>query len=215
MAKKKAAAAEPLPMTRREFLYYVWGASMALFMAQMGGAIVWFALPRFKEGEFGGTFSVPVGSLPAPDAAPQDNPGGRFWITNVGPGRVNEERWFSKVGVEEFRSPNEGIKVLYKICVHLGCLYSWVDANDRFECPCHGSKYTADGVTINGPANRNLDAFSYRFVDGAGNVLAEMETDEAGNVLPLPIPDGAAELLIDTGNQIRGLTNNPGNDPTT
>ncbi len=210
MAKKKAAAAEPLPMTRREFLYYVWGASMALFMAQMGGAILWFSLPRFKEGEFGGEFRIPVADLPAPDSAPQDNPAGRFWITNVGPGRAGETRYDGVPRFNEFRSPNEGIKVIYKICVHLGCLYSWVDANDRFECPCHGSKYTADGITINGPANRNLDVFNYKFVDASGNTLAEMEADAAGNILPLAIPEGAAELVIDTGDQVRGQVNNPG-----
>jgi len=47
-----AASAAPSvpPMTRREFLYYIWAASMALFLAEAGGAIVWFAVPRFKAG---------------------------------------------------------------------------------------------------------------------------------------------------------------------
>ena len=40
-------------VTRREFLNYVWGAAMALFMTEMGGAIFLYALPRFKAGEFG------------------------------------------------------------------------------------------------------------------------------------------------------------------
>ena len=48
------------PMTRREFLYYVWGALMALFMSEAGGAILWFTLPRFKPGEFGGKFTLAV-----------------------------------------------------------------------------------------------------------------------------------------------------------
>src|SRR6185436_5567794 len=58
--KNMTAAASPasnppaqLPMTRREFLYYIWAASMALFMAETGGAILWFAYPRFRVGEFG------------------------------------------------------------------------------------------------------------------------------------------------------------------
>ena len=50
-------------------------------------------------------------------------------------------------------------KALYMVCVHLGCLYKWVPANFRFECPCHGSKYTHDGYYIEGPATRSLDTF--------------------------------------------------------
>ena len=47
-------------LTRREFLYYIWGASIALFVVEFTGLMVWFMLPRFREGEFGGTFTLPV-----------------------------------------------------------------------------------------------------------------------------------------------------------
>ena len=33
-------------INRREFLYYIWGASMALFAAQSAGLLVWFLIPR-------------------------------------------------------------------------------------------------------------------------------------------------------------------------
>ena len=36
------------PLTRREFLYYLWGSSMAVFLAGAGGVSIWFALPRFR-----------------------------------------------------------------------------------------------------------------------------------------------------------------------
>ena len=52
------------PMTRREFLYYIWAASMALFLAETGGAILWFAVPRFKAGEFGGVFELDIANVP-------------------------------------------------------------------------------------------------------------------------------------------------------
>ena len=38
------------PMTRKEFLYYIWAASMTLFLAETGGAILLFLVPRFKAG---------------------------------------------------------------------------------------------------------------------------------------------------------------------
>jgi len=36
-------------VTRREFLNYVWGATMAVFMAEMGGAIFLYACPASKR----------------------------------------------------------------------------------------------------------------------------------------------------------------------
>ena len=32
-------------LTRREFLYYIWGASIALFAVEFTGLLVWFMLP--------------------------------------------------------------------------------------------------------------------------------------------------------------------------
>ena len=50
--------------SRREFLYYIWGASMALLLGQTSAGLIWFAFPRFKEGEFGGTFAFNPEELP-------------------------------------------------------------------------------------------------------------------------------------------------------
>ena len=57
-------------ISRREFLYYIWGASIALVTLQGAGLLVWFLIPRFREGEFGGTFTVGLGDVPAVNAPP-------------------------------------------------------------------------------------------------------------------------------------------------
>ena len=137
MTAAAISAPTPPPMTRREFLYYIWGASMALFMAELGGAMVWFALPRFRAGEFGGVFTLDISKIPPVDSDPQDNPGGRFWLVNIGEKRISDPRQPQDYPVKP------GVVAIYKVCVHLGCLYKWVPVNDRFECPCHGSKYLA------------------------------------------------------------------------
>lgn len=192
------------PLSRREFLYYIWGASMTLFMAQMGGAILWFAFPRFKEGEFGGIITVPVTDIPAVDSGPKDLPDARVWLVNLGGGRVGDPRQPVDYPVQT------GVKALYKICVHLGCLYKWAPANDRFECPCHGSKYLTSGSRVDGPARRNLDTFPIEFVDADGKVLASSAPTGAAGVdenAALEVPKGAVAQRINTAFRVQGASN--------
>src|SRR5512143_1096907 len=182
-------------VSRREFLNYVWVGSLAIFMAASGGAMLAFAMPRFKEGEFGGIFTVGALSdkLPAPDSPPVNYPDLRFWLVNIGPKEAAKG------------SGKEGLAALYKVCVHLGCLYAWVDSTVRFECPCHGSKYHLDGTYIEGPAPRDLDRFKVMLVGADGKPVGETST-AAGTPdygAPIPVPsDGNVLIKVDTGAKI-------------
>jgi menaquinol-cytochrome c reductase iron-sulfur subunit len=51
-------------------------------------------------------------------------------------------------------------------CSHLGCSVLWVDAAERFICPCHGSVFDLEGVRVSGPAPRPLDRFYTRLRNG-------------------------------------------------
>lgn len=164
-------------VTRREFLYYIWGASIALLLAETGGAIIWYALPRFREGEFGGVFTVGADTLPPTGSPPVLNPVGKYWLSNT----------------------DKGVLALSAVCTHLGCLFKWVDVNSRFECPCHGSKFQANGTYIEGPAPRSLDRFELTVVAGATSTVS----DAAGDPVPA---DGATSILINTGKKIKGAT---------
>ena len=51
-------------------------------------------------------------------------------------------------------------------CAHLGCPVRWVDAAERFICPCHGGVYDLLGRRVGGPPVRPLDRFYTRVVAG-------------------------------------------------
>ena len=49
-------------------------------------------------------------------------------------------------------------------CAHVGCPVRWVDAAERFICPCHGGVYDLLGRPVGGPPVRPLDRFYTRVV---------------------------------------------------
>ncbi|GAA7634154.1 ubiquinol-cytochrome c reductase iron-sulfur subunit [Helicobacter pylori] len=62
----------------------------------------------------------------------------------------NERRDF-KVGGSVFTAA-------IQICTHLGCIPTYQDEEKGFLCPCHGGRFTSDGVNIAGtPPPRPFD----------------------------------------------------------
>ena len=58
-------------------------------------------------------------------------------------------------GVLVHRANDGAIRVFAARCTHLGCRIDRV-AGDEAVCPCHGSRYRADGTVATGPATRPL-----------------------------------------------------------
>jgi cytochrome b6-f complex iron-sulfur subunit len=57
------------------------------------------------------------------------------------------------------------ITALKSVCTHLGCTPNWLDGEQKFKCPCHGSGFYIDGINFEGPAPRPLERYAIRIAD--------------------------------------------------
>jgi cytochrome b6-f complex iron-sulfur subunit len=57
------------------------------------------------------------------------------------------------------------IYALKAVCTHLGCTPNWLEAEQKFKCPCHGSGFYKDGINFEGPAPRPLERYAIRIAD--------------------------------------------------
>lgn len=55
-----------------------------------------------------------------------------------------------------YRDEHGKVYALSSACTHLGCRVHWNDAESSWDCPCHGSRFAADGKVLHGPATADL-----------------------------------------------------------
>ena len=86
-----------------------------------------------------------------------------------------DERWKEKFGVWIVRDTNS-IYALVAVCVHLGCTPNWLQAQNKFKCPCHGSGYYVSGINFEGPAPRPLERAEIAVSGEDGQIIVDKAT---------------------------------------
>ena len=60
-----------------------------------------------------------------------------------------------------YRDPSGSLRALSAACSHMGCPLGWNPVDRTWDCPCHGSRFAADGRVIHGPAVAALEPVAW------------------------------------------------------
>ncbi|MGQ0520637.1 MAG: FAD-dependent oxidoreductase [Actinomycetota bacterium] len=63
--------------------------------------------------------------------------------------------------VGAYRDPEGTLHGVSLTCTHLGCTVRWNPAETSWDCPCHGSRFSALGAMLQGPAVHDLDVIEF------------------------------------------------------
>lgn len=80
---------------------------------------------------------------------------GRKEIEQLAPGEGTVARIGAKQ-IAAYRDDDGTLHTLSARCTHLGCIVGWSPDDRAWECPCHGSRFAADGTVVQGPATADL-----------------------------------------------------------
>jgi cytochrome b6-f complex iron-sulfur subunit len=156
----KPAYAKPTPAkaadeeSRRGFFVVLFGSALALGMTAMAVT--------------GGLWSLAVARFMFPNILTE--PPSRFKVgfrDNFAPGQV-ETKFVATNGVWVVNGEYNGQQQIYAlrtVCTHLGCTPNWLEGEQKFKCPCHGSGFYKDGINFEGPAPRPLERYAIKISD--------------------------------------------------
>lgn len=83
------------------------------------------------------------------------------------PGTVST-KWQAQFNIWVVNGEVDGAQMIYAlstVCTHLGCTPNWLEGEQKFKCPCHGSGFYKNGVNFEGPAPRPLERVGIRLAE--------------------------------------------------
>lgn len=149
-------------VSRRQFLNYTLTGVGGFMAAGMLAPMVRFAIDPVLQKHEGGTMH----SVISVDDLTNEPQRVEWTVDQVDAwyeSQVQRTAWV-------YKDENGDILALSPICTHLGCTVAWASNEEyphQFYCPCHGGRYTKDGVNIKGtPPTAPLPVYEYEVKEG-------------------------------------------------
>ena len=139
---------------RRGFLQIALGSAMAVGFSALAVT--------------GGLFSLGLARFLFPNVLAEPPSKFKVGFKDAFPSGKVETKYVPQYGVWVVNGDFQGLQQIYAlktVCTHLGCTPSWLEAEQKFKCPCHGSGFYKDGVNFEGPAPRPLERYAIRVAD--------------------------------------------------
>ena len=157
-------------LSRRQFLNFLTGATVAVTTGSMLYAVSKFFIPPPESLGAGGAI-LAKDILGNPIPATQilaEAPGSRALVAGLSGEptylTVTEDHTLDSIGI-------------VNNCTHLGCTFPWNPIDQQFQCPCHGSLYAPDGAVVRGPAPLPLKLVHIAVVENHILISPWTETD--------------------------------------
>ncbi len=139
---------------RRNFLEIALGSFMALGFTALSVT--------------GGLFTLGLARFMFPNVLAEPPSKFKVGFKDAFPSGKVETKYVPQYGVWVVNGDFNGQQQIYAlktVCTHLGCTPSWLEAEQKFKCPCHGSGFYKDGINFEGPAPRPLERYAIRIAD--------------------------------------------------
>jgi len=164
-------------MNKRNTLNLILLGGVALPVAGLAGPYLLFFVPKSDGGGAGGQAAKDAlgNDVRVADWVATHKPGDR----SLTQGLKGDPTYL--IVKEDSSLENYGLNA---VCTHLGCVVPWVNAENKFKCPCHGSQYDATGKKIRGPAPLSLALAHADDKDGTVFFSNWTETDFRTNEKP-------------------------------
>jgi cytochrome b6-f complex iron-sulfur subunit len=168
-AKPAAAPAKPAPKPvakgkpgRRIFLWVMFGTAIGIAWTTLVGSLTLWTLGTLR-------FLFPNVLAEPPSKIKVGFPDG-YEDGKVVERYKDQHAWIVRNKDEKF---GDIIYALSTTCTHLGCTPNWLEREQKFKCPCHGSGFYISGINFEGPAPRPLERWAVSLGDD-GQIVVDM-----------------------------------------
>ena len=80
-------------------------------------------------------------------------------LAELAPGEAKVVKYEGE-SIALYKDMNGGLHAVNPACSHINCIVGWNNAEQTWDCPCHGSRFSVDGEMLTAPARKDLEKIS-------------------------------------------------------